>query len=61
LDISDDDNPLWEVFSIGVVPTIIIFKEGKAVFRKDGGLGRGLSQKAINESMDRMKLLSTTS
>lgn len=61
LDISDDDNPLWEVFSIGVVPTIIIFKEGKAVFRKDGGLGRGLSQKAIDESMDRMKLLSTTS
>ena len=60
MDISEDDNPLWETFSIRVVPTIIIFKAGKAVFRKDGGLGRGLSEKAIRESMDQMKLLSTT-
>ncbi len=61
VDISEDENPLWEIFSIGVVPTIIIFKEGKAVFRRDGSLGRGLSQKAIDESITQMKLLSTTS
>jgi len=61
VDISDDDNPLWETFSIEVVPTVIIFKEGEAVFRKDGVFGRGLSEKAIEETMDRMKLLSTTS
>ncbi len=60
MDISDDDNPLWEIFNIEVVPTIIIFKEGKAVFRRDGVLGRGLSEKAIGETMDQMKLLSTT-
>jgi len=61
VDISDYENPLWEAFRIGVVPTIIIFKEGKAVFRKDGVLGRGLSQKAIDESMEQMKLLSRPS
>lgn len=61
MDISDYENPLWETFRIGVVPTIIIFKEGKAVFRKDGVLGRGLSQKAIDESMEQMKLLSPPS
>jgi hypothetical protein len=36
MDISDDDNSLWEIFSIGVVPTVIIFRESKAVFRRDG-------------------------
>jgi thioredoxin-like negative regulator of GroEL len=60
MDISDDDNQLWEVFSIEVVPTIIIFKDGKAVFRRDGILGRGLSEKAIEETVEQMKLLSTT-
>jgi thioredoxin len=60
MDISDDSNPLWEIFSIRVVPTIIIFKEGKAVFRRDGILGRGLSEKAIDDTMDQMMLLSTT-
>ncbi len=61
VDISNEENPLWEVFNIRVVPTIIIFKDGKAAFRKDGGLGRGLSQKAIDESIGQMKLLSTAS
>ena len=61
IDISDNDNPLWQIFSVSVVPTIIIFKEGKVVFRRDGGLGRGLSQKAIDETVNQMKLLSNTS
>ena len=60
MDISDNDNPVWEVFSVEVVPTVIIFKEGKAVFRRDGVLGRGLSEKAIDETMDQMRWLSTS-
>jgi thioredoxin-like negative regulator of GroEL len=60
MDISDDDNPLWDVFGIAVVPTIILFKGGKAVFRRDGVLGRGLSEKSIEETVEKMKLLSTT-
>jgi thioredoxin 1 len=59
-DISDDNNPLWESFNIEVVPTLIIFKEGEAVFRRDGVRGRGLSEKAIDETFHQMKLLGLT-
>ena len=34
-DISDDDNPLWEMFGIENVPTVIAFKDGRAVWRRD--------------------------
>ena len=53
----DDNKPFAEV---EVVPTIIIFKEGKAVFRRDGVLGRDLAEKAVDETIDQMKLLTTT-
>lgn len=57
VDLSDMDDPLWETFDIKVVPTIIVFKEGQAVFRKDGILGRGLSQKALDETIVEMETL----
>ena len=55
-DISDDASVLWDMFNIQVVPTIILFKEGKPVFRKDGARGQGLSQSAIKETIDHAKL-----
>ena len=42
VDLSDLENPLWEVFDVGVVPTVVVFKDGDPVLRKDGVLGRGL-------------------
>ena len=54
VDVSDYDNKLWEVFNIEVVPTIVLFKNGKAVWRKDGVLGRGLSEDVIKETIDKM-------
>ncbi len=54
VDISDDEDLLWETFDINVVPTIIIFKDGQPIFRKDGVLGRGLSEKAIDETLQEM-------
>lgn len=57
VDLSDDDNKLWDAFEIEVVPTIIIFKDGKPVWRKDGVLGRGLSEDVITQTMSKMKLL----
>lgn len=55
VDISDIEDPLWETFSINVVPTIIVFKDGRAIFRKDGILGRGLSGKAIEEALQEIE------
>ena len=48
-DLSDLENPLWEEFGIEVVPTVMIFKEGELVYRKDGVLGRGLPDNAMDE------------
>ena len=59
-DLSDDDNALWKTFDIEVVPTIIVFKDGNPIFRIDGILDRGLSQKAIEDTVSRMKLLSSS-
>ena len=33
--VNDDDNPLWDRFSIGAVPTLIAFDKGKIISRRD--------------------------
>lgn len=42
VDLSDYDNPLWDSFGVEIVPTVIVFREGEAVLRKDGIPGVGL-------------------
>ncbi len=41
-DISDMEDPLWNAFSIDVVPTAILFQNHKPVARLDGVSGVGL-------------------
>jgi len=41
-DMSDQENPLWEIFDLRVVPSIIVFRDGVSILRKDGVLGKGL-------------------
>jgi thioredoxin 1 len=41
-DLTSEESPLWERFSIDVVPTVIVFRNGASVYRRDGHLGRGL-------------------
>jgi len=48
-DLTDLENPLWEEFGIDVVPTVMIFEEGELVYRRDGTLGRGLPDNAMDE------------
>ena len=48
VDLSDLENPLWEVFEIEVVPTIIVFKDGSPAIRNDGVLGIGLPPDAMH-------------
>jgi len=42
--IDDDDNPLWDIYNISAVPTIIYFEDGIVCKRLDGRLGRGLGE-----------------
>ena len=50
--VDDDDNPLWEDYSIGAVPTVILFKEGRVCRRLDGRYGYGLSEKLFEEWLE---------
>lgn len=47
-DVSSEQNPLWGRFGIEVVPTVIVFQEGKAIFRADAIPGRGLARADID-------------
>lgn len=40
-DLTSEENPLWERFQVEVVPTVIVFRDGAALFRRDGHLGEG--------------------
>jgi thiol-disulfide isomerase/thioredoxin len=51
--IDDDDNPLWEDYSIDSVPTVVLFEEGKVTRRLDAKLGFGLSEKSFIEWLKR--------
>lgn len=48
-DLSNEANPLWDDFRIEVVPTLIAFKNGKAIWRKDGVLSQGLRKEDLEE------------
>ena len=42
--LDDEDNPLWDTYGVNVVPSLAFFRGGELVARKDGRLGRGLSE-----------------
>lgn len=46
--LNDDDNPLWERFSINAVPTIIAFDKGNIVSRRDARMGAGLNDSDLD-------------
>jgi thioredoxin 1 len=47
--VDDDDNPLWEEYSLETVPSVILFENGKVRRRLDCELGVGLSEEQFNE------------
>ena len=51
--IDDEDNPLWEDYSIESVPTLVLFEQGKVTRRLDAKLGFGLSEKTFSEWLKR--------
>jgi thioredoxin 1 len=44
----NDDNPLWDRFSISAVPTLIAFDKGKIISRRDAKIGVGLYESDLN-------------
>ena len=46
-DLTDVESPLWDLFRIEVVPSVIVFRDGEAVFRVDGRSGYGLDGKDV--------------
>lgn len=55
VDVSDTDNPLWEVFELNIVPTLVGFKDEKATVRKDGVPGLGLGMPELEDAILRMQ------
>ncbi len=47
VDLSNDDDPLWDTFGTETVPTLIVFRDGEIILRKEGGPGRGLPTDVI--------------
>ncbi|TLX81695.1 MAG: thioredoxin family protein [Thaumarchaeota archaeon] len=46
--INDDDNPLWDRFSINTVPTLIAFDKSNIISRREAKIGHGLSKSEID-------------
>ena len=46
--VNDDDNPLWDRFSISAVPTLIAFDKGKIISRRDAKMGVGLNESDLD-------------
>jgi thioredoxin 1 len=53
--IDNDDNPLWEIYEIGVVPTIILFEDGTVSKRLDGRFGSGLKEQQFENWLEQFK------
>jgi thioredoxin 1 len=49
--LDDERNPLWARHGIEVVPTLLVFEQGRLVRRCDGGLGVGLTEADLRAAL----------
>jgi thioredoxin 1 len=56
IDISDEDNSLWETFDVDIVPTVVGFRNGLAIVRKDGVAGVGLGMPELEDALRKMEI-----
>jgi thioredoxin-like negative regulator of GroEL len=54
-DLTDYHSPLWDRFSLEVTPTVIVFREGAPVFRRDGRRGEGLDEDDLKSVSDALQ------
>jgi thioredoxin reductase (NADPH) len=43
-DLTDVESPLWDLFRVEVVPSVLAFRDGEVVARADGRQGEGLEE-----------------
>jgi thioredoxin 1 len=53
--LNDDDNPLWDRFSISSVPTIIAFDGARPIARRDARMGIGLTKSDLDSILSELK------
>jgi len=51
-DVSSLSDPRWDSFEIKVVPSLVLFKDGEPVWRKEALLGIGLREKDIDKLLE---------
>ena len=44
LQVDEDENPLWDEYKVEVIPTLLLFKDGKVVVRADAKPHVGLKE-----------------
>ena len=47
-DVTDEESALWDNFELEVVPTLVLFRDGAAVWRRDGIRHAGLTASDID-------------
>jgi thiol-disulfide isomerase/thioredoxin len=47
-DVTDEESALWDDFELEVVPTLVLFRDGEAVWRRDGIRHAGLTASDID-------------
>ena len=50
--INDDENPMWDEFNVMVVPSLVAFRSGKEIARRNGKPARGLSQEDLDSILE---------
>ena len=58
VDADEPDESLWDDFSIKIVPTVIVFKDGKIIFRRDGKSGAGLRMSDLEQGLSELSSVS---
>lgn len=54
-DVTDYDSPLWAAFHLEVIPVMIAFRNGKAIWRKDGVQSYGLDARDVAALKEALK------
>ena len=52
--VNEDENPLWDRFNIQVVPTIVAFRSGKEIARRNGVAGVGLDESDLKALISKL-------